>query len=181
MNWFQRIGRLAGILAVTNLIFPVTLLQAAPPYSAEHSTGSRKPQIRDVELRSDGQLVGQIAKVNGQPAAAQQLIAIQDGRHLGVVTSDQLGRFRITGLHGGLFQIVSGGRITLCRGWADGTAPPVASRELLLVQPGVIERGQRPFRDLIFADPVMVGLVIAAAVAVPIAVSNSRSESPPGS
>jgi hypothetical protein len=44
-----------------------------------------------------------------------------------------------------------------------------------------VERGQRPFSDLFFADPLLVGLVVAAAIAIPIAVSSSRNDRPAGS
>jgi hypothetical protein len=38
-----------------------------------------------------------------------------------------------------------------------------------------VERGQRPFSDLL-SGPLLIGLLIAAAVAIPIAIHNSQDD-----
>jgi len=45
---------------------------------------------------------------------------------------------------------------------------------------GNLMHGQQPF-SAIFTNPLFIGLVIAAAIAIPIAVHNSQSDRPPGS
>ena len=59
------------------------------------------------------------------------------------------------------------------------TAPPAASQSLLLVKDGETIRGQQPIANL-FTSPLVIGLVLAAAIAIPIAVNNSsKSNSSP--
>jgi hypothetical protein len=38
-------------------------------------------------------------------------------------------------------------------------------------------RGQGPLSELLTYDPVLVGIIIAAAIAIPVAVHNSKSAS----
>jgi hypothetical protein len=80
-----------------------------------------------------------------------------------------------------MFKLVAAESACLCRGWAPGTAPPVAVEQLLVTSSDVVVRAQYPFSHLIFGDPILIGAAIAGAIAIPIAVANSKSESPSGS
>jgi hypothetical protein len=71
--------------------------------------------------------------------------------------------------------LAAGGSVHLCRCWAAGTAPPAAQGEVLLVPIGLVERGQRPIGEIL-ANPILIGLIIAAAIALPIAVHNSKDD-----
>ena len=170
-------------LATLNWVIPVSQVQALDPPSRDLLSGTPNTpvHINDIALAKGGQLRGVVLDRQAQPTNAFRVTVIQEGRQIAMVETDKGGRFQVDGLRGGLFQVAAGQNTYMCRGWAPGTAPPAARDQLLVVPDLVVERGQRPFSDLFFADPVMVGLIIAAAVAIPIAVSRSRKDSPPGS
>ena len=78
-------------------------------------------------------------------------------------------------MNAGLCRIEYGGSVLACRCWSPRTAPPAATNELLLITGDPVERGQRCIGDL-FSGPVLIGLIIAAAVVIPIAVHNSQKD-----
>ena len=136
-------------------------------------SASIRPAISDVELVVGGVLVGQVVDATGQPLVGQAIVARQSGRESISARSDHEGRFRLNGLNAGLCRIEYGETLLACRCWIPNTAPPAATRELLLTAGESIERGQRPIADLL-CGPVLIGLIIAAAIAIPIAVHNSQ-------
>ena len=180
---FRALRLLAVALAIFNWVIPATQIQAIEPARrATSATPTARPlRVHDIALEPGGRLRGRVLNTEGSPTSEYQIIVVQDGRQVGTAVTDGQGRFAVHGIHGGMFQVIAGATIYACRGWAPQTAPPVATTQLLVVPRGIIQRGQRPFRDLFFGDPVMVGLVIAAAIAIPIAVGRSRSEPPAGS
>ena len=136
---------------------------------------SIRPAINDVELMAGGLLAGQVIDAVGQPQMGQVIVVRQPGREPITAHSDQRGQFRLNGLRAGLCRIEYGETLVACRCWSPRTAPPAARQELLLTMGESIERGQRPIADL-FCGPVLIGLIIAAAIAIPIAVHNSRND-----
>ncbi len=183
MNVSRTARYLAALLATLNWVVPVSQLPALEPPSQRPTVVEETASVpvNDVVLAPGGQLRGLVLNLHGQPADSVSVMVVQNGKQVASVTPDKQGRFLVPGLRGGVFQVSAGKNTYLCRGWVAGTEPPIARKQLLIVPDGVLERGQRPFGDLFFADPVMLGLVIAAAVAIPIAVSNSRKDSPAGS
>ncbi len=183
MNVSRNARILAVLLATLNWIFPVSQAQALNPPTDGHATTEQRPgvHINDIALGAGGQLSGMVLSRHGKPTDAFPVTVTQKGRAVGTLSPDKSGRFQISGIHGGLFQVSAGRNAYMCRGWVAGTAPPIVRDQLLIVPEGIVENGQRPFSDLFFADPVMVGLIVAAAIAIPIAVTKSRRDSPPGS
>ncbi len=170
----------AALMALIPWFIPLAPATAAQPPEHFAQVGRRSP-VLDVALQAGGTLHGQLFDAQAQPLARSSLVFIQNGQRIASVTTDDEGRFQVAGLRGGTLQIVVGVSMYICRAWAPRTAPPIAKNRLVLVLPTVVQRGQRPISDAFFGDPVMIGLVVAAAIAVPIAVSNSRSDAPPGS
>ena len=129
--------------------------------------------IRDIELGANGRLSGQLLNAEGQPHAGQPiLLHQQDGQLIGHTLTDAQGWFHFEHVRGGIYQLVSAEAFQLCRCWVQNTAPPAAEKQVLLVA-GAIERGQRPFYQVL-ANPLFIGILIAAAIAIPIAVHNAR-------
>lgn len=166
---------LAGLACVTWL-FPTQAMAAGKTEPSSNS--SRNPAaIRDVELGGGGRITGQFLDVQGQPKANQVVvIQRQHGQPLQTHT-DPNGRFVIAGASGGLYQISTDDSVILCRCWAENTAPPGANRDVLIVSGDGVQRGQRPIGEFLFSAPVLVALVIAAAIAIPIAIHNSQDAS----
>lgn len=174
---------LAMLLATLNWVLPVSQVHAFEPPNPQQLTTPRTKAVyvNDIAFGTGGQLRGYVFNRQGQPSDAFRLKVTQNGRPATEVVTDKQGRFQVDGMRGGMFQVAAGKQTYMCRGWVAGTAPPKARTDLLVVPDGVVERGQRPIGDLFFADPVMVGLVVAAAIAIPIAVSNSKDDASPGS
>jgi hypothetical protein len=73
-----------------------------------------------------------------------------------------------------------GQRSVTCRAWTHAAAPPAATDQLTVVDGPPLIRGQQPF-SAVFTNPLFIGLVIAAAIAIPIAVHNAQHDHPSGS
>ena len=131
--------------------------------------------IYDVELLPGGAVAGQVVDAAGQPLAGQAIVVHPSGQEPISTRSDQQGRFRLSGLNPGLCRIECGQTVLACRCWSPNTAPPAATQQLLLTPGESIERGQRCIADLC-SGPVLIGLIIAAAIAIPIAVHNSKKD-----
>jgi hypothetical protein len=109
----------------------------------------------------------------------QAVVVRQAGGQPRQTIADRQGRFVFEDLGGGVWQVSSGAAVAVCRCWAANTAPPSATEQLLLVSPAAVQRGQRPIEEL--TTPILIGLVVAAAIAIPIAVHNAKKERPSGS
>ena len=162
------------------LLQPLQSARAAGPSEATQgsfATWSNTAAVRDVELGRGGQLRGQIVDQQQAPISGVAVIARQSGHEVAWAASDADGHYEVRGLRGGVYWVGSADAGCICRLWASGTAPPAATRELLIISGGVVARGQRPMSDL-FRDPyIILGLVIAAAIAIPIAVFDRESGS----
>jgi hypothetical protein len=117
---------------------------------------------------------------HGQPATRVALSRADDGP-IRVAMTDAEGRFTISVSQGGTYCLQTSEGISVCRIWTKAAAPPGAARSVLVVNDRLVQRGQRPIRELFTSDPIIVGTLVAAAIAIPIAVHKSRDDSPSGS
>lgn len=173
MRWQRLLGWSLAWLALAGWMFgePVMAAQPAP----------KRPAWHDTALGPDGELTGRLLDTSGQPLPAVLITARSaSGKELHATTGSD-GAFCLKGLSGGLWQLEGGGDRLVVRAWVAGSAPPHAGRTVVLIRDGAIVRGQQPLRDLFFADPIVLGLIIAAAIAIPIAVNQSKEERPSGS
>ncbi len=171
-------------LALAGLCLPATAWSAdanvLPP-----------PQIADVALRDGGVLVGQM--VNGQNAPLSGVrVSLQDtqNREVAAAVTDGQGSFAISGVRGGLYQVVTPQSRQVYRVWSPGMAPPSAQQGILLVAPGQTVRGQgcdtcgSPCGGLCSrtgAIGALVGAGVATAIAVPVAYNVGINHTPPSS
>jgi hypothetical protein len=128
-------------------------------------------------LTEGGRLDGRVVDAAGQPTATQVVILDRSGQTVATTVSDEAGSFAFLGLAAGSYHIATMGAAVPCRCWAHGTAPPVATNRVLLVEDPTLARGQRPIGELLFCPPVLWSLIIAAAIIIPIAVHNSQDAS----
>lgn len=139
----------------------------------------RQPLIHDVRLSDSGTLSGHLVDTSARPIAAE-LVLSREGRIVAQCRSDDQGRFAFRNVGGGLCRITIGQSAVACRAWTRAAAPPVAKDHLLIVGGGEAVRGQQPISAL-FTSPLFVGLVVAAAVAIPVAIHNAQNDEPSGS
>ena len=173
----QNLGPFAAALACINLLMPLHLLHASGPPTvqiASKTTRNITQSItRDVTLGRTSEIRGQLVDKNGKPVADSIVVAVHADKSSIQTVSDANGRFRFPGAKPGVYQIASERSYQLCRCWADNTAPPAASKQLLMVEGDQTFRGQRPFGELL-SGPVLIALIIAAAIIIPIAVHNNN-------
>ena len=172
------------LLTCLSAIFCVRPLDAEQLKDVSQTTPQRRvtrSAVIDVELRPGGVLRGVAVDENGHFQAGIAISARRSDAQITQVTTDKAGRFEISGLHGGVYQIVVDGSQRNCRVWQAGTAPPTARRDLLLVTGIPVERGQREFGSLLYQDHLLFALILAGAIAIPIIVNAQDDDNPSGS
>jgi hypothetical protein len=154
------------------------------------SPAERRPKtaIHDVALRPRGLLVGQIVDPTMAPLVGKTVEIRADGQTAATTTTDANGVFAVSGLRGGVHQVIAGDSMELCRLWTPGTAPPQARSNLRLI-PGqdTVVRGQwgapSPYDTMMgwATNPWVIGGVVATAIAVPIVLHNIDDDDDNGS
>jgi hypothetical protein len=136
----------------------------------------------DVALQSEGCLVGRLTRPDGQPRPAAAYAVYSAQGRVAQGFTDQQGGVKVSGMQGGMYHLVVGAESYLLRLWADGTAPPNAVEEVLLVHAPTVVRAQwaapRPLNNLVrrlkfgARNPLVFGTVLTAAVGVPVIMHN---------
>jgi hypothetical protein len=175
MKVFQFFRWMAVTLASWTWVLPVHPLRAAPPDSVPVPHIRPVPSIVDVALNGRGRLAGQLVDASGA-ALPGQTVAIQpvSGGEPFMTTSDANGRFALEAVRGGTYQVRTANAVVVCRCWTPGAAPPGASDQVLLVSGNTVQRGQYPAGEML--TPMIIGALIAAAIAIPILIHNSQDD-----
>ena len=165
---FCRLFKGAAVaLAMVNVVLPMSAS------AVDRDPPSAVLRIGDVALNEHGRLVGTVVNGNGELLADVRVTVTQEGRAVGRGLSDRQGRFQVENVRGGLCQVETVETTSVFRCWSSKAAPPSAAQEILVVSDSQFARGQRPIGE-IFTNPLLIGLLVAAAIAIPIAVHNSR-------
>ncbi len=106
---------------------------------------------------------------------SRAVVLLRDGQTIATGLSNEEGRVTFSGLSGGPCQLRIEEQITAVRLWTATAAPPVAVDQLLVVSDQNVQRAQQSLCHLCGQEPLMIGLLIAAAIAIPIAVHDSGS------
>jgi hypothetical protein len=132
-------------LACSGIALPTSLF-AAPGADGSHplpaATDAASPMVTDVALQDGGAFVGQVVDQQGLPVRGVTVQIRQEDREVAGAVTDTDGQFRVSGLHGGVYQVVAGQTSTVYRLWAPQTAPPAARPAALLVSGQDVVRGQ---------------------------------------
>jgi hypothetical protein len=94
----------------------------------------------DLRLSGSGTLAGQVVDDQGKPVRTDVLVTY-GGMVVAKTTTNRSGRFAVSGVRGGVHQIVAGNSSTLTRIWSENTAPASAKSAALLVR-GKVVRSQ---------------------------------------
>ena len=179
MSWTRAIRAVLVTCATAGLTLPGEVLRGSEP---ERTAAVVDPQIPDVQLDAAGQLHGVVVDGQGHPMPETRVMLSRVGEVPNRVSmTDAKGQFRLAALKGGAYQLHTSEGVCVCRAWTAKAAPPGAARSLLVVNDRLVERGQRPVRDLFTSDPVLVATLVAAVIAIPIAIHKSQDDAPPGS
>lgn len=167
---------IAVSLACVAWLLPVHRIAAAPPVSRAAAPGF----LIDVRLDEAGAVRGRLLDTAGQPLAHRPIVLHTSDGMRRIAATDAAGQFVLPGVTAGIQRLTAEDAVLNCRIWTHAAAPPAAMDHVTLIADQTIVRGQQPF-SAIFTNPLFIGLVIAAAVAIPIAVHNSQDDRPSGS
>ncbi len=159
---------------------------AAPQEAADNGDRSAAEQtsqasamplarIPDVRLDGEGRLLGVLVDGDGVPMGRRELTLrkLQPKAEPVVIQTDAAGRFTSDRLSGGLYEIRLDRRGQVVRLWEKQAAPPKALPALLVVATDTTVRGQRRVGEVLSSDTLILGGLVAAAIAIPLAVSGS--------
>lgn len=174
---------LAGLGCLT-LVFPLVAaggVPAVPPGGSPAGSDGGGPfwKVGDVELAADGTLCGVVIDVDGGPVPGVWVVVMAGSREAGRGQTDGLGRFRVAVPGGGTYAIQAAGGGQLVRAWVAGTAPPTAKPWALVVVGKEVVRGQIPLERFWSPDVLVVGALVAAAIATPLSMHNSGPPASP--
>ncbi len=160
------------------------LLAMSPIQSMGQSPVTRAPMlVSDVELGPNGEWSGVVVDSQGV-GVARLPVRLRSGRGPGITAiTNAEGRFAFTAVPTGTGWVEFDRSPRICRFWKNGTAPPKATRQLLLVSQGNVVRGVQGSRiyDWMSDHPVLTYAGIATAVVVPVAVIGSNHDRTPAS
>lgn len=130
--------------------------------------------VRDVRMSRDGFVRGQVLDANGRPLSVELALSRPGETSPRLSRTDDAGRFAFGDVAPGVVELRIAEEAVAVRVWRTETAPPAAVEEILLVAvDGQLTRGQRPISSLFCCQPVMLGVLLAAAIAIPIAIHDS--------
>lgn len=131
------------------------------------------PMALDVALDRNHSLSGEVRDAQGRLQLDTDVVLWQGNDMLQRTRTDQRGRFQFSKLRGGEYRIATPDTTIACRAWVASLAPPNARKSLLVVANMYSVRGQRPINEVFCFNPFLMGTIVAAAIAIPIAVHDS--------
>ncbi|MBN1590813.1 MAG: carboxypeptidase regulatory-like domain-containing protein [Pirellulales bacterium] len=143
------------------------------------STTTAKPQVSDVALMNGNVLVGQVVNSSGAAVTEAPVLLQQENRTIATLKTNKDGFFAAKNVPAGIYDLSATDGKGVYRLWAPKTAPPTAQKGALLVTGKNVARGQygSGLRNML-ANPWIVGGIVAAAVAIPVAIHNADNDSP---
>jgi hypothetical protein len=162
---------LLGLTIVASWIFP---LRSA----VGNENPAQSPPVgfvaTEIQLGEKDSLRGTVMLPGGKPAANQTVVLGREGKLLQRVTADENGTFAFTGLKPGTYQVATRDAVALVKCLPENpTTNKEVSKELIMSQEAMLARGNS--RNALL-HPFFVGLVILAAIAIPIAISKDNDE-----
>jgi len=183
-------------VAIAILVVEPQCLLAVEHSIVQSSTSASITQaltVFDVAIQSDGLLHGQIVDKQGRPLVAAEIqIQSSTADKPFRTQTDAQGRFQMAGLSGAIYSLQVGQQSQLLRVWATGTAPPSATTGVLFVQDSDVVLAQNcgspvcgssvgagrrgGFIKQALSNPWVVGGLVAAAIAIPVAIHNADDD-----
>jgi len=157
---------IAVSLACWGVVFPQAGAMAANPQHTPVVDTVKAPAAVDVALGPGGTFSGQVVNAQGIGIDGAVVSVRQLDKVVAQTVSDREGRFTLTNLRGGTYEVVAGHGQQVSRFWAPETAPPAARSSLVLVSDEQVTRGQ--FFDGFGGSPLLTlgvgGLAVGSLV-----------------
>jgi hypothetical protein len=174
MSAVRMIWSVVVSLAAVGMCLPQAVFAAAP--------APPTPVVMDVALSDGGVLYGRVVDLQGAGIANVPVVVKTQDRNVAAATTAPDGTFSIQGLRGGVYQVAAANGHGVYRLWSAGTAPPAAQTSAIVYVPNSPVDGNVVVYTgglkMLLANPIVIAGVVATAIAVPVALSNTHSASP---
>ena len=138
-----------------------------------------RPLTADVSLAAHGLLVGQVVDQQGVGIPNARVLVRQQDRDLVGTATDKSGRFAVSGLRSGTYQLLAANGQSTVRVWTANTAPPVAKPSVMIVS------GSQQVIRAQFGNggigPWVLPALAAGGIITGVAVATSNNSSTPSS
>jgi len=185
MKSTKPIGVVPCLLALCGIVLPMPYVCAATTESEAKAPGQR-PLVNDVVMTTDGVLRGKVVGPLGQPIGRVPVQLEREGRTVHKTTTGADGAFFTQVGRGGLYRVLTAGGQKVVRAWTPRSAPPGAADCVVIQLSDMTVRGQLEAGTLnrwvsgskyAFTNPFVVGGIVVAAVAIPVAIHNRNRAS----
>jgi hypothetical protein len=158
-----------AFIAALGICFPTTVFATAPTQSG----------VIDVALMDGDVLVGQLVNVQGSALASAPVTLQYQNKVVATPKTDKNGYFALKNVKPGVYKIGTKKGQMVYRLWSPNTAPPTAQKGALVVDGDQVARAQHVKKlTTMLANPWVVTAIVATAVAVPVAIHNSKDSTP---
>jgi hypothetical protein len=154
----------------------VGMLMPRAAWAAGQLPAGDDQKVIDVALDAGGLLQGQVVDPDSVATAACEVVLLRNGQEVARTTTDREGRFCVSGLRGGVYEVLAGGGGGVYRLWAPRTAPPSANSSALVVA-GDVVRGQWATGHVIhlITNPWVVGGLAATGIGLALCLDKGSS------
>ena len=172
----MRTGRVIRTVAILLATVGMCLPQMAFAQLPTTATTPPTPAVVDIALADGGVLHGQLVDLQSRNVANVPVSVRAQSQEVARAMTTNDGRFAVTGLRGGVYQVAAGDGQGVYRLWTANAAPPSAQKDALVyTQFGA---GGGGGLKMLLANPIVVAGVVATAIAVPVAIANASPASP---
>ena len=150
--------------------------QHAQTFSKPITKPITKPTAIDLCVPTGTSIKGRLVTPRGTPVGSANVVIQRGSEPVVTVSTDPEGCFAILALEPGAYTLTDGTWVQPIRIWAEGTAPPVAKTEMLVVTQEPIVAGQVSPLRYWMANPNVMLATAAIAIAVPVLIYRPASE-----
>ena len=131
----------------------------------------------DVTLAAQGMLVGQVVDQQGIAIPGARVVVRQNERDLVGTVADRTGKFAVSGLRSGTYQLAAANGQATVRLWTANAAPPVAKSKVMIVS-----GSDQVIRANLGGGigPWVLPTLAAAGIIAGVAIATSNNSSSPG-
>ena len=152
--------------------------QFHPQRSSTTAKPIAKPTSIDLCVPTGTSIKGRLVTPRGTPVGSANVVIERGSEPVVTVSTDSEGCFAILALEPGAYTLTDGTWFQPIRIWAEGTAPPVAKTEMLVVAREPIVAGQVSPLRYWMANPNVMLATAAIAIAVPVLIYRPASDGP---
>lgn len=174
-------SRWVALVLSAAMVMPNSLVLAADGPKTPGPAERVRPVVDDVALSREGVLEGVVVNGSGATVAGTDVSIMQENKEVAHAKTAKDGRFTVPGMRGGVYRISSGSGSGTFRLWSQDAAPPVARQLAMVVADANVVRGQMPLNKLFTTQAFVITTIVAAAIAIPLAIHNSRDDDDSGS